>query len=80
MTFLRIGQPRSSRWPKWWRVANYLRWRFARTPVLLNARTWELMYFSTIPHAVPGEWRLRRPLTLPESTNRVFLDARIHLR
>jgi hypothetical protein len=65
---------------KWLRILNYVRWRLSRTPVLLNTRTWELLRFTTTTSAAPGEWLLRRPLTLPESTNALFLSAPVHLK
>jgi hypothetical protein len=65
---------------KWLRILNYVRWRLSRTPVLLNARTWELLRFTTTTSAARGDWLLRRPLTLPESTTPLFLSAQFHLK
>jgi hypothetical protein len=65
---------------KWLRFTNYLRWRLAETPVLLNPETWELLDVN-LPRNLPkGTWLLRRPLTLPESTMPLFLGARVSLK
>jgi hypothetical protein len=65
---------------KWVRFANYLQWRFAETPVLLNRDTWELRHVSFPRNLPKGTWLLRRPLTLPESTMPLFLDTRVSVK
>ena len=65
---------------KWLRFVNYLRWRVAKTPVLLNPDTWELLHVSSLRNLPKGTWLLRRPLTLPESTMPLFLGARVSLK
>jgi hypothetical protein len=65
---------------KWLRFANYLRWRLAETPVLLNPDTWELLHIHSPWNLPKGTWLLRRPLTLPESTMPLFLGARVSLK
>jgi len=59
----------------WRRWRNFLRWKKATTPMLLNTDTGELIPFSS--HTTPpvGKWMLRRPLTLPGSTLTLFLEA-----
>ena len=61
----------------WRRLRNYLRWKKALTPMLLNADTGELIPFSG--HTTPpgGKWMLHRPLTLSESTLPLFLEFRL---
>jgi hypothetical protein len=61
----------------WRRVRNFLRWKKATTPMLLNADTGELIPFSSYTAPPTGKWMLRRPLTLPESTVPLFLEARL---
>jgi hypothetical protein len=59
----------------WRRLRNFLRWKKATTPMLLNADTGELIPFSSYTTPPTGKWILRRPLTLPESTLPLFLEA-----
>lgn len=59
----------------WRRLRNFLRWKKATTPMLLNADTGELIPFSSYTAPPTGKWMLRRPLTLPESTLPLFLEA-----
>jgi hypothetical protein len=61
----------------WRRLRNFLRWKKATTPMLLNADTGELIPFSSYTVPPTGKWRLRRPLTLPGSTLPLFLEASI---
>lgn len=61
----------------WRRLRNFLRWKKATTPMLLNADTGELVPFSSYTALPTGKWRLRRPLTLPGSTLPLFLEASI---
>jgi hypothetical protein len=65
---------------KWRRFGNYLRWRLAKTPVLLNLDTGELVQFTSPARVPTGTWLLRRPLTLPESTMPLFLGARVSVK
>jgi hypothetical protein len=65
---------------KLFRVINYLRWKTATTPVLFNPQTWELLHFTGWAQASRGEWLLQRPLTLPGSTKRVILGARVRFK
>ena len=59
----------------WRRLRNFLRWKKSTTPMLLNADTGELIPFSSYTVPPTGKWRLRRPLTLSESTLPLFLEA-----
>ena len=59
----------------WRRLRNFLRWKKATTPMLLNADTGELIPFSSYTAPPTGKWILRRPLTLPESTLPLFLET-----
>lgn len=61
----------------WRRLRNFLRWKKATTPMLLNADTGELIPFSSYTVPPTGKWRLRRPLTLPGSTLPLFLEASV---
>lgn len=58
----------------WRRLRNYLRWKKAITPMLLNADTGELIPFSTYTAPPGGKWILHRPLTLSESTLPLYLE------
>jgi hypothetical protein len=61
-----------------WRIFRaYRKWRRATTPVLLNTKTGELVGFDTYTTPGTGNWVLRRPLTLPESTLPLFLTAKL---
>jgi hypothetical protein len=64
----------------WRRLANYLRWRRAVIPVLLNLETGELLEVKPFVRLPKGTWLLRRPLTLPESSMTLFLGARVFVR
>jgi hypothetical protein len=59
----------------WRRLWNFLRWKKATTPMLLNADTGELLPFSSYTAPPTGKWMLRRPLTLPGSTLPLFLET-----
>jgi hypothetical protein len=59
----------------WRRVRNFLRWKKATTPMLLNTDTGELIPFSSYTAPPTGKWMLRRPLTLPGSTLPLFLET-----
>jgi hypothetical protein len=59
----------------WQRLRNFQRWKKATTPMLLNADTGELIPFSSYTAPPTGKWMLRRPLTLPESTLPLYLEA-----
>jgi hypothetical protein len=59
----------------WRRMRNFLRWKKATTPMLLNADTGELIPFSSYTALPTGKWMLRRPLTLSESTLPLFLET-----
>jgi hypothetical protein len=59
----------------WIRLRNFVRWKKAITPMLLNADTGELIPFSTYTAPPTGKWMLRRPLTLPGSTLPLFLET-----
>lgn len=59
----------------WRRLRNFLRWKKATTPMLLNPDTGELIPFSAYTAPPGGKWMLRRPLTLSESTLPLFLEA-----
>jgi len=61
----------------WRRLRNFLRWKKATTPMLLNADTGELIPFSSYTAPPRGKWMLRRPLTLSESTLPLFLEVRL---
>lgn len=65
---------------KWLRLSNYLRWRFATSPVLLHPKTWQLHPIQTETPLPKGEWLLRRPLVLPTSTRLVFIGARVLIK
>ncbi|WP_447979804.1 hypothetical protein [Candidatus Nitrospira bockiana] len=65
---------------KWLRLANYLRWRSARVPLLLHPTTWQLRPVRTFADLPKGEWLLHRPLALPGSTRPVFIAARIRIK
>ena len=60
---------------KWQRLRNFLRWKKATTPMLLNADTGELIPLSSYTVPPTGKWMLRRPLTLPGSTLPLFLET-----
>ncbi len=60
----------------WLRLRNFLRWKKATTPMLLNDDTGELIPFSTYTVPPSGKWKLRRPLALPGSTRPLFLEVR----
>src|SRR5688572_8722323 len=64
---------------KWLRIANYMRWRFARSPVSLDGKTWELSFALTYAGLGRGEWLLRRALALPASTRMIFIGARVRI-
>jgi len=59
----------------WQRLRNFVRWKKATTPMLLNADTGELIPFSIYTTPPTGKWMLRRPLTLPGSTLPLFLET-----
>jgi hypothetical protein len=59
----------------WIRLRNFVRWKKATTPMLLNADTGELIPFSIYTAPPTGKWMLRRPLTLPGSTLPLFLET-----
>jgi hypothetical protein len=59
----------------WLRLRNFVRWKKATTPMLLNADTGELIPFSIYTAPPTGKWMLRRPLTLPGSTLPLFLET-----
>jgi hypothetical protein len=59
----------------WRRLRNFVRWKKATTPMLLNADTGELIPFSIYTAPPTGKWMLRRPLTLPGSTLPLFLET-----
>jgi hypothetical protein len=59
----------------WRRVRNFLRWKKATTPMLLNTDTGELIPFSGNTALPTGKWMLRRPLTLPGSSLPLFLET-----
>jgi len=59
----------------WRRLRSFLRWKKATTPMLRNTDTGELISFASYTALPTGKWRLRRPLTLPESTLPLFLEA-----
>jgi hypothetical protein len=61
----------------WPRLRNFLRWKKATTPMLLNTDTGELIPFSSYTALPTGKWMLRRPLTLSESTLPLFLEVRL---
>jgi len=65
---------------KWLRLSNYLRWRFATSPVLLHPKTWQLHAIRAATQLPKGEWLLRRPLALPSSTRLVFIGARVFIK
>jgi hypothetical protein len=65
---------------KWLRLSNYLRWRFAMSPMLLQPTTWQLHRIHTGTQLPKGEWLLRRPLVLPSSTRLVFIGARVLIK
>jgi hypothetical protein len=65
---------------RWLRLSNYLRWRFATSPVLLHPKTWQLHSIHATTQLPKGEWLLRRPLTLPMSTRSVCIGARIVIK
>jgi hypothetical protein len=65
---------------KWLRLSNYLRWRFATSPVLLHPKTWQLHSIRAATQLPKGEWLLRRPLALPTSTRLVFIGARVFIK
>lgn len=65
---------------KWFRIVNYLRWRFATSPVLLHLETWQLRPVRSVADLPKGEWLLRRPLVLPASTRPMFIGARVHIK
>jgi len=58
----------------WRRLRNFLRWKKATTPMLLNADTGELIPFSSYTVPPSGKWKIRRPLTLSESTLPLYLE------
>jgi len=58
----------------WRRLRNFLRWKKATTPMLLNADTGELIPFSSYSVPPSGKWKIRRPLTLSESTLPLYLE------
>ena|SRR6185295_4829355 len=59
----------------WIRLRNFVRWKKATTPMLLNADTGELIPFTIYTAPPTGKWMLRRPLTLPGSTLPLFLET-----
>src|SRR4029078_2743807 len=59
----------------WRRLRNFVRWKKATTPMLLNADTGELIPFSIYTAPPTGKWMLRRPLTLPGRTLPLFLET-----
>jgi hypothetical protein len=59
----------------WRRWRNFLRWKKATTPILLNTDTGELIPFASYTALPTGKWMLRRPLTLPGSPVPLFLEA-----
>jgi hypothetical protein len=61
-----------SRWQRLW---NFQRWKNATTPMLLNAGTGEVIPFSSDTTPTKGNWVLRRPLTLPGSSQPLFLEV-----
>ena len=66
---------------KWTRIFQYLRWRFASHPVLLNPQTLECIAVSAGVRLPTGStWILRRPLTLPESSQQVMLWTQVTAR
>jgi len=65
---------------KWLRIANYLRWRFATSPVLLHPETWHVRPVCGLADLPKGEWLLRRPLVLPASTRPMFIGGRIRIK
>src|SRR5262249_62019135 len=58
----------------WRRLRNFLRWKKATTPMLLNAETGEEIPFSSYTVPPSGKWKIRRPLTLSESTLPLYLE------
>jgi hypothetical protein len=59
----------------WRRLRNFLRWKKATTPMLLNSDTGELIPFSSYTAPPTGKWKLRRPLTLPGSSLPLYLET-----
>ena len=61
-----------SRWRRLW---NFQRWKNATIPMLINAGTGEVIPFSSNTAPTEGKWVLRRPLTLPGSSQPLFLEV-----
>ena len=62
----------------WRKLKSYRRWRNTDMPILFNEHTGELRSFTAAVEQPQGQWLLRRPLTLPESSKPLFFTIRIN--
>ena len=60
-----------TRWKSWHR------WKGSQGPVGLNEETGEVVRLTDYAELPGGHWLLKRPLTLPESTQALYLISRI---
>ncbi|MER3423360.1 MAG: hypothetical protein C4293_09165 [Nitrospiraceae bacterium] len=74
----RIRTDRQAGFPESGRMGQ--RWRLAKTPFLLHADTWQLVYVRTSFQVPKGEGLLRRPLDLPANTTSVCLGVRVWIK
>ena len=59
------------RWKSWHR------WKGSQVPVGLNEVTLEVVRLTDYTQLPGGQWLLKRPLTLPGSTQALYLISRI---
>jgi len=61
----------------WRRLKGYRHWREAVVPMLYNEQTGEVRKFLAATGRPEGDWVLRRPLTLSESSKPLYLNIRL---
>ena len=61
----------------WRRFRNYLKWKWARHPMLLNEDNAELIHFTTLADVPEGSWLLRRPVRTQSTRRMMYVTARV---
>jgi hypothetical protein len=61
----------------WRRFRHYLKWKWARHPMLLNEDTAELIHFSTLADIPDGSWLLRRTIRTHTTPRMMYVTARV---
>ena len=64
-------------WLRFRRWKNWQRWKGSQGPVGLNQETWEVVRLMDYAQLPGGHWLLKRPLTLPGSTQDLYLISRV---